>query len=796
MAAGPASSPKKGTGWGFPSLFYRSKPGTQKKSSKGEAGKGLLDGSISSSAKSSPASSLSSAKSSPASSRSSAKSVAAAAAASPPPKKPDALVIPDNILRRNIYNEANRWIIDNLKSANFPASVKQQLIAASKIPVKNTKIDAMRIINIKFIEEQRQLLEKYEQDLADYNKAIAAAPSGVAVAASGAAGAPKKSLLSIPAAAASKAAAAAAAAPVAAAAPGSPKIKGVFKIVPVVVTPKASAAASGWDAPPPAWLGMSSFSSTSPKSSSKSKAAFAAAAASKVKSSKSPKAAAAAAASGWGSVIGPALHDDSYSSAAPVSDIGWATPKAAAAKKSPSPSVGGPSGIKETVMINKYARMIVKYNQTHNPSDRDKATAFFNKNVMNKIPQEKLKYIPKLVQDLQDNPSGSESIMNNEKLLDDLADVIIEQENDNVANSLYPLYQMFEQGDIDEAIEYLLENQLWNLDTKLIDILEDNPTTRLRLLKLEEKPIAASWSSDDSSKGRKPKIMIKMKSPKSLSGAVPKLAPYTGEPKVKRVRPFTQEELAVINEFVRLMVLFNQTNDLRYVNEAMRYDNQNNMRQIPGLTNEYISSEIEKSLKTSSSVGGPSGAVGAVAAAAAVPQPVLSKKEKALKASEASGASASAAGESFLESILKDVKKHDKNEKKLKKYHRLVREGRIKEANAYSIKHKIAKIPGAFDKFESVMGPVHDGDDYVSVTPPIDSPVPLSPEVFKKAPLSFGQAAAMAAASGTPKAKSKGKEKGAIAGESPLSKLHRERVHRAVSPTYAPHDPKLAVKMG
>ena len=458
-------------------------------------------------------------------------------------------------------------------------------------------------------------------------------------------------------------------------------------------------------------------------------------------------------------------------------------------------------------MINKYARMIVIFNQTRKLSDSAKATAFFEKNEMNKIPQEKLKYIPKLVQDLQDNPSGSESIMNNEKLLDDLADVIIEQENDNVANSLYSLYQMFEQGDIDEAIEYLLENQLWNLDTKLIDILEDNPTTRLRLLKLEEKPVAAaaSWSSDDSSKGRKPKIMIKMKSPKSLSGAVaasaavPKLAPYTGEPKVKRVRPFTQEELAVINEFVRLMVLFKQTDDIRYVNEAMRYDNQNNMRQIPGLTNEYISSEIEKSLKTSSSVGGPSAS--AAAASAAFPPPVPSKKEKALKASAASGASASAAtasaaGESFLESILKDAKKHDKNEKKLKKYHRLVREKKFKEANAYSIKHKIAKIPGAFDKFESVVFPVDDGDDYVSVTPPPESPVPLSPEVLKKAPLSFGVAAAMAAASGTPKAKGKGKRKGAIVGLSPLSKLHKERVHLAVSPTYAPHNPKLAVKMG
>ena len=125
-----------------------------------------------------------------------------------------------------------------------------------------------------------------------------------------------------------------------------------------------------------------------------------------------------------------------------------------------------------------------------------------------------------------------------------------------------------------------------------------------------------------------------------------------------------------------------------------------------------------------------------------------------------------------------------------------MREGRIKEANAYSIKHKIAKIPGAFDKFESVMGPVHDGDDYVSVTPPIDSPVPLSPEVSKRAPFSFGQAAAMAAASGTPRAKGKGKRKGAIAEESPLSKLHRERVHRAVSPTYAPHAPRHAVPMG
>ena len=368
---------------------------------------------------------------------------------------------------------------------------------------------------------------------------------------------------------------------------------------------------------------------------------------------------------------------------------------------------------------------------------------------------------------------------------------------------------MFEQGDIDEAIEYLLENQLWNLDTKLIDVLEDNPTTRLRLLKLEENPIASIWSSDDSSKGRKPKIMIKIKSPKSLSGAVeasvavPKLPPYKGDSKVKIVRRFTPEELAVINEYIRLMVLFKKTDDLRYVDQAVKINDENNMLKIPGLTHDYLNSEIEKL----SSVGGPSGAVGGPAASAAAasaaaassvggpaasaafPPPVPSKKEKSLKASAASGASA--AGESFLESILKNAKKHNKNEKKLKKYHRLVREKRFKEANAYSIKHKISKIPGAFDKFESVVFPLDDGDDYVSVTPPPESPVPsLSPEVLKKAPLSFGQAAAMAAASGTPKAKSKGKGKGAIVGESPLSKLHKELVHPAISPTFAKHDPK------
>ena len=118
-------------------------------------------------------------------------------------------------------------------------------------------------------------------------------------------------------------------------------------------------------------------------------------------------------------------------------------------------------------------------------------------------------------------------------------------------------------------------------------------------------------------------------------------------------------------------------------------------------------------------------------------------------------------------------------------------EKKFKEANIYYKKHNMGKIPGVSDKFESVMV-LGDDDGYVSITPPVDSP--LSPEVLKRAPLSFGQAVAAAAASETPKAKSKGK--GAIAGESPLSKLHKERVHLAISPTFAKHDPKLAVPMG
>jgi hypothetical protein len=58
------------------------------------------------------------------------------------------------------------------------------------------------------------------------------------------------------------------------------------------------------------------------------------------------------------------------------------------------------------------------------------------------------------------------------------------------------------------------------------------------------------------------------------------------------------------------------------------------------------------------------------------------------------------------------------------------------------------------------------------------------------------QAAAMAAESKTPEAKEKGK--GSVAGTdlTPISKLHKQRVNRATSPTFKPHNPKHGVWMG
>jgi hypothetical protein len=85
----------------------------------------------------------------------------------------------------------------------------------------------------------------------------------------------------------------------------------------------------------------------------------------------------------------------------------------------------------------------------------------------------------------------------------------------------------------------------------------------------------------------------------------------------------------------------------------------------------------------------------------------------------------------------------------------------LAKAAAYAKKNaKKAKTPDTLANFvpSAVLG--DDVGDHVSVTPPADYPIVLSPEVLKKLPFSFGQAAAMAAASGTPKAK----EKGSVAG--------------------------------
>ena len=798
-AAIPSGKPKVGLrGW-LSNTFSRSKPGTQKKSK----GKGLLARSSGSS--SSARSSSARSSSSRSSSASSLKSVAAAAAAPPPPKKPIGLIIPEDVLKKNIYNEANRWIIDNLKNPNFPASVRQALLNAAKNPVKNTKISMMKTVNMNFIAEQLELLNQYEQELADYNKAIgvsqpavvgskAAAPKAASGAAAAGPGIPKlkvkgasvsgtklpsppkgaaaaasgwssdddspkpkpKIMVKIkPAAAAAAASGAAAAGPGSskikgsvkivpvvvtppaspvAAGPGSSKIKGSVKIVPVVVTPPASpkvaaaaaaAAAAGWSAPIPDWVhqAASSYHPGLPKAASATPSP--------------PKAKGHPGYRGQAAPVSGVSWDSSKSSpvshvwsAAPVVGLGWGSPSISPAKKSSSSSSSSGSsrssrssspkvatGAKAAVIINKYARMIVKYNQTNDPSDEQRATAFYNKNKIGELPRENIDYIPRLVESLQNSPSTLELIKNNEKLLDDLADFIIKQKDDNYANTLYPLYDHFLEGEINEAIQYFLDNKLYYIDTDILNILHDNPTvsSRLKELELEESPVAAasSWSSDDGSKRKKPKIMIKMKSPKSLSAtaasaAVPKLAAYSGESKVKRVRR-----------------------------------------------------PVSASAATSSAA-------------------------KSIKSASASSASADSAGNSFIDSILKNAKKQDKRSKVLKKYYRLIRERKTKEANAYSIKHNISKIPGAFDKFDSFAVLEGDDDDYISITPPADSPVALSPEVLKHAPFSFGQAAAMAEAKGTPRAKGKG----AIVGLSPLSKLHKEVVHRAVSPTYAPHDPK------
>jgi hypothetical protein len=359
--------------------------------------------------------------------------------------------------------------------------------------------------------------------------------------------------------------------------------------------------------------------------------------------------------------------------------------------KSHSPKVA--TGTKAATLINKYARMMVKYNQTHLPSDAHKATIFFNKNKIGEIPTENINYIPILVQSLQDNPSVLKSITNNEKLLDDLTDIIIKQKDDSVAKKLYFLYQLFEKDRIVEAIEYFRDNELWDVDSKILDIFYENPTVSSVIKKLEASPVVTSPVA-----------------PAAFASAVPKLATYSGQ-QVKRVRR-------------------------------------------------------------------------AASASAGPPKPT----PKAGKASKAAAASADA--DLFLGNIFKKAQKQDTRDKILEKYYRLIRERKMKEANAYAKKHSIAKIPSALAKFDSSAVLVNDVGDHVSVTPPADSSIVLSPEVLKKLPYSFGEAAAMAAASGTPKDKEKGK--GSVAGTDLASvlQLHEQIVNSSTSPTFKPDDPK------
>jgi len=280
--------------------------------------------------------------------------------------------------------------------------------------------------------------------------------------------------------------------------------------------------------------------------------------------------------------------------------------------------------------------------------------------------------------------------------------------------TLYPLYNMVEQGNIDGAVQYFLDNKLWEVDYKVVDILENNPITRSILLALEESPVAAAPASHAS--------------PKVSSGATAAVVPPKPMPKAGKALTVSKAASAA-----------------------------------------------------------------AAASASAVPP---NPKPKALDLSKAASADAVADANPFIHSILKKAQKKDKIDKVVEKFHRLIREGKMKEASRYSKKHRIAKIPGAFDKFVPSMVIDDDSGDIVTITPPADSPVDLSPEVLKKLPFSFGQAAAMAAASGTPEAKEK--EKGSVAGTelSPLSKLHKDRVNRATSPTFKPHNPKHGVWMG
>jgi hypothetical protein len=393
----------------------------------------------------------------------------------------------------------------------------------------------------------------------------------------------------------------------------------------------------------------------------------------------------------------------------------------------------------EAALINKYVTMAVRYRQTHDPTELKEINKFYNENNIGKIPYVNSAYIQSEVDKLEKSLSSAglpaasaasaASAGPKEKLLHDLS-IIIQKENGKNKDDLQNLYRLFEQDKIDEGVRYFLVNGLWKIDHDIIDILQENPTVLTVIEKLEASPVAASpaaaaaaassWSSDDGSKrAAKPKIMIKLKSPKSLSAtaSVPMLAAYSGK-QVKRVRR------------------------------------------------------------------------AASASASVVPPKLPAKAGKALDVSKAAAAEADDFLSNLLTGITKKQKREDKIGKRVVKYNRLLHAGKLREAEKYFME-KLEKIPEIREGLKSAAGFMDDlveYDSHASVTPPADSPVALSPEVLKHAPFSFGQAAAMAEAKGTPRAKGKG----AIAGTklSPVSQLHKELVKRNTSPTFNPDDPK------
>jgi hypothetical protein len=392
----------------------------------------------------------------------------------------------------------------------------------------------------------------------------------------------------------------------------------------------------------------------------------------------------------------------------------------------------------EAALINKYVTMAVRYRQTHDPTELKEINKFYNENNIGKIPYVNSAYIQSEVDKLEKSllsaglPAAAASAASagpKEKLLHDLS-IIIQKENGKNKDDLQNLYRLFEQDKIDEGVRYFLVNGLWKIDHDIIDILQENPTVLTVIEKLEASPVAASpaaaaaaassWSSDDGSKrAAKPKIMIKLKSPKSLSAtaSVPMLAAYSGK-QVKRVRR------------------------------------------------------------------------AASASASVVPPKLPAKAGKALDVSKAAAAEADDFLSNLLTGITKKQKREDKIGKRVVKYNRLLHAGKLREAEKYFME-KLEKIPEIREGLKSAAGFMDDlveYDSHASVTPPADSPVALSPEVLKHAPFSFGQAAAMAEAKGTPRAKGKG----AIAGTklSPVSQLHKELVKRNTSPTFNPDDPK------